>query len=103
MEQQARSGFPLHVTATKNVAEILICRRIDDLCRRGKLPWFENAEHDARGALLFRATAFYAKFQVALLAGRGESEDTVLFWPDFLCSVIIPQVFAKSQSRSTLK
>jgi hypothetical protein len=103
MEQQAGSGFALHVAATKNIAEILLGGRIDDFSRCGKLSWFEDAKYDTRCALLFRAAAFYAKFQIALLDGRGELEDIVLFQPDFLRSLIIPQVFAKSQSRSTLK
>jgi hypothetical protein len=78
-------------------------RCIDDRRRCGKFSRFEHAEHDAGRALLFRAATFYAKFQFALLAGRGESEDVVLFWPSFLGSVIIPQVFAKSQSRPALR
>ena len=67
VKQQAGAGLALHVATTQDVAEKLVGRAVEDLRGRGKLPRFEDADYHASTALLFRATAFYAKFQNTLL------------------------------------
>jgi hypothetical protein len=99
VKQEAAPGLALHVSAPENVAEKLVGGLVDDFGRGRKLSRFEDADHDAGAALLFRASAFYAKFQNALLGNRWMIPETVWFRVISAGTLIIPQVFTKSQSR----
>ncbi len=72
MQQQAGSGLAFHVAATQDIAEKLRCRLVNNLRRCRQLSSLEYTDDNTSAALLFWASAFYAKFQSALLKGDGD-------------------------------
>jgi hypothetical protein len=73
MQQQAGACLAFHVATTEDIAQKLLAGLIDYFGCSRKLSGFEDADNDARAALLFRASAFYAKFQNIPLSGGWKS------------------------------
>jgi len=65
VQQQRGTKLSLHVAAANDFADISIRRAVNELGGQRKLAVIEDADDDARTALLLGATAFYGKFHRA--------------------------------------
>ena len=70
--EQCRTRLAVHVAATQDVAERTCGSVVEQFGRQGELPLFKNAHDHAATPLLFRASAFYAKFHALLLCARAD-------------------------------
>jgi hypothetical protein len=76
--KQAGTSFAFHVAATKDIAEKLLGALSIVSAAADSFLGLEDADHDAGAALLFRASAFYAKFQNILLPAL-EIHESIMF------------------------
>ena len=67
MQQQGAGGFAFHVATPDDIRNIATGCLVEQFCRKGQFPRFEDADNDAGAALLLRAATFYAKFHKLLL------------------------------------
>src|SRR6185437_7907319 len=65
VQEERRAELPFHVAPADDFADVAIRCTVDQLRRQGKLAVVEDADDDARAALLLGTAAFYGKFHRA--------------------------------------
>jgi len=72
VQEQGGARLAFHVAAPDEIGNIAVGGFVQQFSRQGQFSGFENADHDAGATLLFRATAFYAKFHSPLLVLQSQ-------------------------------